>query len=111
MSKLVMGSPLIMQATDCAYTGAWAPTSIASASAQGGRREQRRWNNVVMVMSAVSTKSNRTSNRQLIRRQCGTMRYWKPPLELLVVDEFAMVRRPICSMKAWLRTGGVVPAE
>jgi hypothetical protein len=33
------------------------------------------------------------------------------PLLPAVEDVVARVRKPICSMKAWLRTGGVVPAE
>jgi hypothetical protein len=35
--------------------------------------------------------------------------YWMPA-ELLAPEEFASVRRPIWNMKAWLSTGGAVPA-
>jgi hypothetical protein len=34
-----------------------------------------------------------------------------PPAELLVADVVASVRKPIWNMNAWLKTGGVVPAE
>ena len=63
---------------------------------------------IVMVMWAVSTNSYRNAVGDL--RQGPASYYWRPALDD-VVDEFAMVRRPICSMNPWLRTGGVVPAE
>src|SRR3954468_18954097 len=65
ISRLVMGSPLIMQAMDCAGNGDTPPASTtAQQAATGqtwdqGRRERSLM--VVMVMSAVSTNSYRVA--------------------------------------------------
>ena len=63
-----------------------------------------------MVMSAVSTNSYRVALGTSPARS-GLTLLDAQPLPPADEDEFAMVRRPICSMNAWLSTGGVVPAE
>ena len=74
----------------CARKGELQPIRSASARMQGSARDERRWCKlaVVMSMSAVSS-----SSRPLVPS------YWMPAVPD-DVDEVAMVRKPICSMKA-----------
>src|SRR5260370_1851108 len=106
-----MGSPLTMTATVCACNGEPQPIKI-SAAAQPRIRGERRCKilMVVMIIFAISTDSNWIRDPGTTLRQRQSRLYWMPdaPAE---EDVLPSVRRPICSMNAWLSTGGVGPAE
>src|SRR5216683_7716626 len=98
-----------MTATVCACNGEPQPIKI-SAAAQPRIRGRCKILMVVMIIFAISTDSNWIRDPGTTLRQRQSRLYWMPdaPAE---EDVLASVRRPICSMNAWLSTGGVVPAE
>src|SRR5712672_2766460 len=106
-----MGSPLTMTATVCACNGEPELARISAAAQPRIRGERRRKIlELVMIIFAISTDSNWIRDAGTTLRQRRSRPYWMPapPAE---EDVLARVRRPICSMNAWLSTGGKVPAE
>src|SRR2546429_9463168 len=98
-----------MTATVCACDGE-AQLARASAAAQVKTRTESRWERVVvMIIFAISIDSNWTSDAPEIHPPAACRRrfYGIPEAPLAVL---ARVPNPICSMKAGLSTGGVVPA-
>jgi hypothetical protein len=66
---------------------------------------------VVMIMVASSiVEIAAVTRREFCLRSASQRLYWMPAVGLADDVVLASVRRPICSMNAWLSTGGALVA-